>query len=80
MQVELTVNMCMTVHHKQNGIVYVLCLSVRHARVPESHRESELNVWCIISEKNNVTISSRCFYTHEGRELVTGDEVRNGIE
>ena len=36
--------------------------------------------WVLISEKDNVTISGRCLYTHEWRELVTGGEVRNGME
>ena len=34
--------------------------------------------WVLISEKDNVTISGRCLYTHEWREMVTGGEVRNG--
>ena len=36
--------------------------------------------WVLISEKDNVTISGGCLYTHEWRELVTGGEVRNGME
>ena len=36
--------------------------------------------WVLISEKDNVTISGRCLYTHEWRELVTGGEVGNGME
>ena len=36
--------------------------------------------WVLISEKDNVTISGGCLYTHEWRELVTGGEVRNGMK
>ena len=36
--------------------------------------------WVLISEKDNVTISGGCLYTHEWRELVTGGKVRNGME
>ena len=74
--------------YEMQTIMYILLYDNRETPLAgnfvgrcQGHKSDVLTQsWVLFSEKDNVTISGRCLYTHEWRELVTGGEVGNGME